>query len=65
MDIREVTVYAFSIENFKRSRKEVDELFQLAEDKLKLLWDERCVIYVFYQGPFKGAVPTRKFRVED
>lgn len=29
-----VTVYAFSIENFKRSDKEVDTLMNLAKDRL-------------------------------
>ena len=31
--IREVTVYAFSIENFRRSASEVEALMSLAEDK--------------------------------
>lgn len=29
-----VTVFAFSIENFKRSEEEVDEFMELAEPKL-------------------------------
>ncbi|KAJ3347962.1 hypothetical protein HDU91_006665 [Kappamyces sp. JEL0680] len=33
LHIRVVTVYAFSIENFKRSQVEVDTLFDLAEEK--------------------------------
>ncbi|XP_011499815.1 PREDICTED: dehydrodolichyl diphosphate syntase complex subunit DHDDS [Ceratosolen solmsi marchali] len=39
--ILEVTVYAFSIENFKRSKKEVDCLMNLTKQKLQRLLDER------------------------
>ncbi|XP_058454602.1 dehydrodolichyl diphosphate synthase complex subunit DHDDS [Malaya genurostris] len=39
--IREVTVYAFSIENFKRSQEEVDTLMSLARDKFHKLAHER------------------------
>lgn len=39
--IKEVTAYAFSIENFKRSKDEVDTLMQLAKEKfLKLIDDQ-------------------------
>lgn len=41
MDIKEVTVYAFSIENFKRSQEEVDTLMGLAREKFARLMDER------------------------
>lgn len=41
MDIKEVTVYAFSIENFKRSQEEVDGLFELATEKFKRLLNEK------------------------
>ena len=34
LGIPEVTVYAFSIENFKRSQEEVDGLMELAEKKI-------------------------------
>ena len=34
LGITTVSVYAFSVENFKRSRSEVDDLMALAEDKL-------------------------------
>merc|ERR1719187_1389243 len=37
--IKEVTVYAFSIENFKRSKHEVDGLMKLAAEKFALLWN--------------------------
>lgn len=42
LGISEVTVYAFSIENFKRSSKEVDTLMRLATEKFEqLLYKER------------------------
>lgn len=37
--IKEVTVYAFSIENFKRSKQEVDGLMKLAAEKFAMLWN--------------------------
>ncbi|XP_045763624.1 dehydrodolichyl diphosphate synthase complex subunit DHDDS isoform X2 [Maniola jurtina] len=40
LGIPEVTVYAFSIENFKRSQDEVDALMELASDKFKRLLEE-------------------------
>ncbi|KYN20301.1 Dehydrodolichyl diphosphate synthase [Trachymyrmex cornetzi] len=51
LDIVEVTVYAFSIENFKRSKEEVDNLMDLArqmfkrllENKKKLKDDGKCI----------------------
>jgi len=39
--ITEVTIYAFSIENFKRSKSEVEGLLLLAEEKVKLLLEEK------------------------
>ncbi|XP_072384041.1 dehydrodolichyl diphosphate synthase complex subunit DHDDS-like [Diabrotica undecimpunctata] len=41
LGIREVTVYAFSIENFKRSQDEVDHLMQLAKEKFQKLFEEK------------------------
>ena len=41
LDVRAVTVYAFSIENFHRSPKEVDDLMQLLKEKLLKLSLER------------------------
>lgn len=35
--IMTVTVYAFSIENFKRPQKEIDEIFSLAHDKVRAM----------------------------
>lgn len=41
LGIKEVTVYAFSIENFKRSTEEVNTLMQLAREKFNRLLEER------------------------
>lgn len=41
LNIQEVTVYAFSIENFKRTKDEVDGLIELARQKFERLLDER------------------------
>nr|XP_056702954.1 dehydrodolichyl diphosphate synthase complex subunit DHDDS [Euleptes europaea] len=41
LGIREVTVYAFSIENFKRSKEEVDGLMELARQKFIRLLEEQ------------------------
>lgn len=43
LDIREVTVYAFSIENFKRPEEEVNGLLSLAREKFAKLLAERFV----------------------
>lgn len=41
LGIKEVTVYAFSIENFKRSKEEVENLMQMIREKLKELMEEK------------------------
>lgn len=41
LGIHEVTVYAFSIENFKRSKEEVDGLMELARQKFARLLEEQ------------------------
>ncbi|KAK5641139.1 hypothetical protein RI129_009686 [Pyrocoelia pectoralis] len=41
LGIREVTMYAFSIENFKRSPEEVDALMNLAREKYARLMEEK------------------------
>ncbi len=48
LDIRCVTVYAFSIENFKRSPTEVDTLMDLAKTKLAELCENGCVFFFFF-----------------
>lgn len=44
LGILEVTVYAFSIENFKRSKDEVDCLMELARQKFTRLMEEKEMI---------------------
>jgi len=44
LGIPEVTVYAFSIENFKRSKEEVDGLMELAKQKFDRLMEEKEMI---------------------
>lgn len=44
LGITEVTVYAFSIENFKRSPDEVNELMELSRQKFAKLLEERNLI---------------------
>ncbi|XP_023290824.1 uncharacterized protein LOC105698423 [Orussus abietinus] len=41
LGIPEVTVYAFSIENFKRNKEEIDGIMELAKQKFQRLLDER------------------------
>ena len=41
LGVREVTVYAFSIENFNRTETEVSDLLNLARDKFKVLLGEK------------------------
>ncbi|MDI6847620.1 MAG: polyprenyl diphosphate synthase [Candidatus Bathyarchaeia archaeon] len=41
-DVKSITLYAFSTENFRRSKNEVEEIMRIAEEKLqKILTDER------------------------
>lgn len=48
LGITEVTVYAFSIENFKRTKEEVDGLMTLAKQKFERLLEEKYLhIYNF------------------
>ncbi|XP_044064329.1 dehydrodolichyl diphosphate synthase complex subunit DHDDS isoform X2 [Siniperca chuatsi] len=48
LNIQEVTVYAFSIENFKRTKDEVDGLIELAKQKFERLLEERCFLNVCF-----------------
>jgi len=42
LDVKSVTLYAFSTENFLRSKKEVEEIMRIAEEEFrKILTDER------------------------
>jgi len=44
MGVNEVTVYAFSIENFKRTEHEVDGLMDLAKRKFRELLDDKATV---------------------
>ena len=44
LGVEEVTVYAFSIENFKRTKEEADCLMELAKKKFEKLMEEKCVV---------------------
>eukprot|EP00026_Physarum_polycephalum_P009946 Phypoly_transcript_10086.p1 GENE.Phypoly_transcript_10086~~Phypoly_transcript_10086.p1 ORF type:complete len:370 (+),score=45.50 Phypoly_transcript_10086:139-1248(+) len=44
LGIKEVTVYAFSIENFKRPKEEVDGLMDLTTEKFNLIMQENQMI---------------------
>lgn len=46
LGVPEVTVYAFSIENFKRTKEEVAALMELARDKFQRFLDEMLVCMV-------------------
>ena len=46
LGISKVTVYAFSIENFKRSKEEVDCLMELAREKFSRLLQERSAAVI-------------------
>ena len=48
LDIRCVSAYAFSIENFKRSEEEVATLMRLAEEKLLELCQHGCNLLITY-----------------
>jgi len=50
LGISQVTVYAFSIENFKRSKEEVDGLMELAREKFSRLLQERLMVTAFLFG---------------
>jgi ditrans,polycis-polyprenyl diphosphate synthase len=44
LGVKMVTVYAFSIENFKRSKDEVDALMELARAGVAQLMEKRSVV---------------------
>jgi len=42
LDVKSITLYAFSTENFRRPKDEIEEIMRIAEDKFrKILTDER------------------------
>ncbi|KAJ6663391.1 hypothetical protein lerEdw1_009470 [Lerista edwardsae] len=61
LGIREVTVYAFSIENFKRSKEEVDGLMELARQKFTRLLEEQQTLAMYSppQSLFKNKGASR------
>ena len=56
-------MYAFSIENFKRSKEEVDGLMELAKQKFDRLMEERYsrVYFRSAHGAFQQPVDNKKF----
>lgn len=54
LGVRIVTVYAFSIENFKRPRAEVDDLMSLAVEKFSQIAQQGCgrdLSLLLFMGP--------------
>ncbi|GLJ27264.1 hypothetical protein SUGI_0534970 [Cryptomeria japonica] len=47
LGIKYVTVYAFSIENFKRSKEEVETLMNLMQEKLELLIEKESMVKTY------------------
>jgi tritrans,polycis-undecaprenyl-diphosphate synthase [geranylgeranyl-diphosphate specific] len=43
LNVKSVTLYAFSTENFRRSRKEVEEIMRLIEEKLRILLTDKKI----------------------
>ncbi len=43
LDVKSVTLYAFSTENFRRSPKEVEEIMQIAEEKLRAVLEDESI----------------------
>ena len=43
LDVRSITLYAFSTENFRRSPKEVNELLKLIEEKLRSALENKSI----------------------
>ena len=49
LGIKSVSVYAFSVENFKRNPKEVNALMSLAKNKMVELANEQFEYFDFFQ----------------
>ena len=43
LDVKSVTLYAFSTENFQRSPKEVEEIMEIAEEKLRVILEDESI----------------------
>lgn len=59
-----MTIYAFSLENFNRSKEEVDTLFALLRDKLKVM-SEHEDLYARYNKVRIRIIGNRSFIPED
>lgn len=59
--IQEVTFYAFSIENFKRKREEVNGLLNLAEQKFQRLLDEKQAKLYLQNSSFNNILYNKYF----
>lgn len=46
--VKVVTIYAFSIENFKRSKYEVDNLMEITKTKLQQISERGYVFFCFF-----------------
>ena len=55
LGVEMVTVYAFSIENFKRSQAEVDTLMDLAKRGFEQLLEQRWVRFMRTAAPHVAA----------
>ncbi|EGW32528.1 cis-prenyltransferase [Spathaspora passalidarum NRRL Y-27907] len=62
--IDQVTIYAFSLENFNRSKEEVDTLFGMLRDKLKLI-SENEESYARYNKVRIKVIGNRSFIPDD
>jgi tritrans,polycis-undecaprenyl-diphosphate synthase [geranylgeranyl-diphosphate specific] len=43
LGVKSITLYAFSTENFRRSPKEVNEIMQIAEEKLRIILEDEKI----------------------
>lgn len=43
LHVKSITLYAFSTENFRRSRKEVEEIMRIAEEKLREILENKSI----------------------
>jgi tritrans,polycis-undecaprenyl-diphosphate synthase [geranylgeranyl-diphosphate specific] len=43
LDVKSITLYAFSTENFRRSPKEVEEIMRIAEEKLRTILEDESI----------------------
>jgi ditrans,polycis-polyprenyl diphosphate synthase len=58
LGIGTVTVYAFSLENFKRPPAEVDGLMALARDKFRRMLDKTWAVFFVFLKNFISTLPS-------